>query len=256
MLIDVRHRLLASSVLALFAHAGLAIAMLGGSHGLSRSVTPIEPGARGELEIQVTPMPLPALAAGDGRGSAPATSGPKARAFGPPRPARASAAVVATASSVAPIVEGIAPSFAGGFTTSRGLSDLFVGDPDAADALLYGKGSGGGGAVSTPPRIGGYVDWDCPWPDEAPRTDHAIAHVTVDVTARGEPVGAKLVDDPGSGFGPRAIRCAMEAHYIPGHDGQGRPVAGRTRPFAVRFDRTRSRSGVAVGLSAVDHSEH
>ena len=39
------------------------------------------------------------------------------------------------------------------------------------------------------PRIGGYVYWECPWPAAADQAgvDHAVVHVTVDVTARGEP---------------------------------------------------------------------
>jgi hypothetical protein len=124
------------------------------------------------------------------------------------------------------------------------------GETQTLDALLYGDGWGGSGEGSggvggdgrdrsSPPRLGGYVYWQCPWPESANRAgvDHAVLHMTMDVTSGGQPIAAHIVDEPGYDFATDAVRCAMEHKYIPGRDAGGTPVAGRTRPFAVRFDR-------------------
>jgi hypothetical protein len=118
--------------------------------------------------------------------------------------------------------------------------DIDLGQTGGVDALLYGEGSPGlSHDLSSPPRIGGYVYWECPWPEAAAQAgvNHAVVHVTVDVTVRGNATAVQLIDQPGYEFGDDAIRCAMDQRYIPGRDTQGRPVAGRTRKFSVRFSR-------------------
>ncbi len=118
-----------------------------------------------------------------------------------------------------------------------------MGQPGGVDALLYGEGSPGlSHDRSSPPRIGGYVSWECPWPAAAAQAgvNHAVVHVTVDVTARGQATAAHLVDQPGYEFGDEALRCAMDQKYIPGRDADGRPAAGRTRKFSVQFNRRAS----------------
>jgi hypothetical protein len=240
-----RRRLGASACIATAAHAAL---LCGAIARHSRHRAPETPGAMQDVLVDLEPLPSPPLrtlsvdtvgtAVLPGRGRDTGTAGRSSRTRGAPSPppAKASAVVAPAEATSTPAVAGTAPAFVGGFTSPSGTSDLFVGDPHAADALLYGDGSGGGGSIS-PPRLGGYVHWDCPWPAEAAGIDHAVAHVVAEVDAQGRAVGARLVDDPGSGFGPRAIACALRHRYIPGHDGVGRPVAGETRPFAVRFDR-------------------
>jgi hypothetical protein len=122
-----------------------------------------------------------------------------------------------------------------------------MGQPGGADALLFGEGSPGmSHDLSSPPRIGGYVYWECPWPDAAAHAgiDHAVVHVTVDVTAGGRPTAAHLIDQPGYEFGEDALRCAMDQKYFPGRDAAGMPVDGRTDKFSVRFNRRKT--GIVV----------
>jgi hypothetical protein len=118
--------------------------------------------------------------------------------------------------------------------------EIDMGQPGGVDALLFGEGSPGlSHDLSSAPRIGGRVYWECPWPSAAARAgvNHAVVHVTVDVTARGGATAAQLIDQPGYEFGEDAIRCAMDQRYIPGRDASGKPVAGRTRKFSVQFNR-------------------
>jgi hypothetical protein len=118
--------------------------------------------------------------------------------------------------------------------------DLDMGAPGAADGLLYGAGSPGWSKDrASPPRIGGYVRWECPWPVAADRyrINHAIVHVTADVTAEGKATAVQLIDEPGYEFGPDSVQCALKKNYVPGSDPLGRPVAGRTLPFSLHFNR-------------------
>ncbi len=118
--------------------------------------------------------------------------------------------------------------------------EIDMGQPGGVDALLYGEGSPGfSHDLSSPPRIGGYVYWECPWPLAAAQANvnRAVVHVTVDVTVRGKATAVQLIDQPGYEFGDDAIRCAMDQRYIPGRDSQGRPAPGRTRKFSVQFSR-------------------
>lgn len=194
-----------------------------------------------ELEVQ---GPAADSAADEPRSSGPGEGGNSAaratgRSAAPPRPGRRNAAapVLKKKSKAAAAAPSDAVSFAG-YTASEAQT---IGSPNAADALLYGDGLGGGSHdLSSPPRLGGYVYWDCPWPETSSTAniDRAVVHVTVDVTVDGKPAGVELVDeDPG--FGPYALRCALDHRYIPGRDALGHPAPGRTRSFGVRFTRVR-----------------
>lgn len=124
--------------------------------------------------------------------------------------------------------------------------EIDMGQPGGVDALLFGEGSPGlSHDLSSPPRIGGRVYWECPWPSAAARAgiNHAVVHVTVDVTARGEAKAVQLIDQSGYEFGEDAVRCAMDQRYIPGRDAGGKPVAGRTRKFSVQFNRRGAGAG-------------
>jgi hypothetical protein len=167
------------------------------------------------------------------------------------RPAQRSAARAPSASLRAPASPAMrsrtktpAPHLAAslsGNETAVDMSDIFQGDPNAADALLYGEGSPRRD-MSAPARLGGAVYWDCPWPSGADRAgiDSAVVRIVVDVTAAGEATSARLVHNAPYDFGDRAIECAMEHHYLPGTDRTGRPVASQTRSFPVIFSRTKS----------------
>jgi hypothetical protein len=235
-----RIRLAVASGLAVLAHAAAGV-LLGSRHPPRPAPALVSGASLGDFAVELQD-PDPTLQGLGTRGVGPEAARPGRRPTrepGAPRPARASAAVSEphSSASIAAVVVGQHESFAGGFTTSQGTADIFVGDPTAADALLYGDGSGGGPDLSAPPRLGGYVYWNCPWPGASPDVEHAVAHVTADVNARGEPTGAQLIDDSGRGFGAHALACALQEHYLAGRDRLGRPAAGRTRPFAVRFDR-------------------
>ena len=102
--------------------------------------------------------------------------------------------------------------------TSRDVSaELSEGDPKAVDAVLYGQGSPAQD-LSAPPRLGGPVYWDCPWPASADHAgiNHAAVLVTVDVAVTGAPIAAHLVRDAGHDFGADAVECAMQYRYQPG----------------------------------------
>lgn len=133
------------------------------------------------------------------------------------------------------------PKHESSIKTATEPTEIDMGQPGGVDALLYGQGSPGlTHDLSSAPRIGGYVYWECPWPDAAAQANvnHAVVHVTVDVTARGKATAVHLIDQPGYEFGEDAIRCAMDQRYVPGRDAQGRSVAGRTRKFSVQFSRS------------------
>jgi hypothetical protein len=61
--------------------------------------------------------------------------------------------------------------------------------------------------------------------------------IQVDVDASGRAVAAKVLQDPGSGFGRQAKMCAMRQRFQPALDRSGTPVAGSTKPFRVHFSR-------------------
>jgi len=128
-----------------------------------------------------------------------------------------------------------------GHETAVDMTDVLQGDPNAADALLYGEGSPRRD-MSAPARLGGAVYWDCPWPSGADRAgiDSAVVRIVVEVTDAGQATSARLVQRAAYDFGERAIECALEHHYIAGTDRTGRRVPSQTRPFPVVFSRTKS----------------
>ena len=150
----------------------------------------------------------------------------------PPPPAAAQAGAVlavteATPVSAEPVSVGSAVAFAGGMTASSGSNNLAVVTPTArADGWLGGegldltKGVFASRDLSAPAHLKGSTSWKCPWPSEAEQfaVDHATAHIVVEVARDGRPMASTIVDDPGSGFGPAAVRCAMQQLYTPARD--------------------------------------
>ena len=65
--------------------------------------------------------------------------------------------------------------------------------------------------------------------------------VTLQATVRADGTAERvtIVNDPGSGFGTAAQRCALAAKYLPALDERGAAIAGDTKPFQVRFNRPR-----------------
>jgi hypothetical protein len=60
--------------------------------------------------------------------------------------------------------------------------------------------------------------------------------MAVAVAADGTPTSIALIGDPAEGLAEAARACAMNMRFLPARDGSGRPVAGTTAPFSVRFE--------------------
>ncbi len=142
-------------------------------------------------------------------------------------------------------VTGNAESYAGGVTAANGTSKNAVRDLRATEGgAPGGTGTKPGPAVgatdlSSPPKLSGGTDWDCPFPPEADADQVDFQRVTIVVTVRsdGTPKDVRVVGDPGHGFGRAARQCAMRRHYEPAIDRQGNPVLATMPPFSVRFTR-------------------
>jgi protein TonB len=82
-------------------------------------------------------------------------------------------------------------------------------------------------------------DWRCPWPRdaEAEQIDEQAAVVKVVVRADGTAVSARVVRDPGHGFGAAAVECALRTRFTPAADPTGRPIETESPPIRVRFTR-------------------
>jgi hypothetical protein len=121
-----------------------------------------------------------------------------------------------------------------------GSASAYAGGPTAVPGGSGGDGAGGGRDLSLPARLGGAVQWPCPWPE---RFDNGIndgriivAHVAVEVDVDGSAVRARVTDDPGYGFGRTARLCALKGRYIPGRGADGQIARAWTASFRVIFD--------------------
>jgi len=169
--------------------------------------------------------------------AAPAT--PRPEAAPSPPPAQAGAIVGQEAESKAPVdltgdtfVTGTADAYAGGVTTAAGTSHEAVlthvepapvkREEDRSRPVSVDDGA-----------------WSCPWPRDAEAEDVSEQVVVLKVVVKpdGEVESARLVSDPGSGFGPAAVACAMATHFEAARDREGRRVAAVSPPLRVRFTR-------------------
>ena len=58
------------------------------------------------------------------------------------------------------------------------------------------------------------------------------------VTASGKVENAKVLTDPGYGFGDAAVVCALRTRFSPALDANGQPIQASTSPaIRVRFTR-------------------
>jgi periplasmic protein TonB len=144
------------------------------------------------------------------------------------------------------IVTGNADTYAGGFTAGNGTNANAVrampsptgvpggtGAPQAAPAPVQGPD------LSRTAALGGGSEWSCPFPPEADtaQIDEAYVTLQVDVRADGTPAAARVLADPGNGFGREARRCAMNRRYATALDHGGQAVAGTTKAIRVHFSR-------------------
>jgi protein TonB len=111
----------------------------------------------------------------------------------------------------------------------RGTGD----DLGAAPAAGSGSGDRSGG-VSLDDR-----SWACPWPREADalQIDEQTVIIEVVVDPDGTVTSAIVVSDPGHGFGPAAIACALRTRFTPARDRAGRPIRAQAPSVVVRFTR-------------------
>jgi protein TonB len=171
----------------------------------------------------------------------------------PPAPAQAANALTQEPKPDEPvdltgntIVTGNADTFAGGFTAGNGTN------ANAVHAMPSPSGAPGGTGTAQAPNapvagpdrsrtaaLGGGSEWSCPFPPEADtaQVDEAFVTLQVDVRADGSAAAARVLGDPGNGFGREAHRCAMNKHYATALDHDGNAIPGTTKAFRVHFSR-------------------
>ncbi len=165
----------------------------------------------------------------------------------PPSPetARAAAVVAREPDPGAPvdltgdaIVTGQATAYAGGVTSSSGTraSPGRTGPPATA--------TGDGAVATTALDRAGSVSlesekWSCPWPTEADneQIDEQTVILRVVVDATGAAEKAMVLSDPGHGFGPAAVACALRTRFVPARGRGGEAVKATSPPIRVRFTR-------------------
>jgi len=131
--------------------------------------------------------------------------------------------------------------YAGGNTMSDGKSDKAV---VAVHVAATGTGNGQAAPqiqavdLSRTAELAGSGEWRCPFPPEADadQVDDASAVIEVTVGADGRASGARVLQDPGHGFGREARACAMRESYVPALDRDGRAVSS-SKKFRVKFER-------------------
>jgi protein TonB len=82
-------------------------------------------------------------------------------------------------------------------------------------------------------------NWSCPWPREADaqQVDEQTVVIRVVVSADGAAETAKVLADPGHGFGEAAAACAMRTRFTPAGDRRGESIRATSPPIRVRFTR-------------------
>jgi len=132
-------------------------------------------------------------------------------------------------------VQGKGDAYAGGATSPGGTGQRPVaraGTPPPQPA----KPSRPSRAAPVSLRSG---QWNCPWPDAAADLplDEQTATIRVTVRADGSVETSNIVEDPGDGFGPAALRCARATRFTPATDADGRPIRAVSPPIRVHFYR-------------------
>ena len=156
----------------------------------------------------------------------------------PPPPAQAGRIIAQEEGPRAPLdltgntfVTGTAQAYAGGVTSATGTNPNAVESRQVDPNALPGDRSHPVGLADE--------DWRCPWPAEAEaqQIDQQVAAVRVVVRADGTAVSARVVRDPGYGFGSEAVACALRQRFIAATDRDGRPIQAESPPVRVRFTR-------------------
>jgi protein TonB len=246
-------RVVVAVVLAISAHGALVLAARLSQPPLSawtaEMLDEVSRRLVHEQEVDVTPpppsppppppkaeAPPPPVARAAVARSAPST---------PPPPAEAGKVIAQEPDPDAPvdlagdtIVTGTGSVYAGGMTSASGTNKTAVESPVVDAKAAPTPNARAAPDRSSPIRLAD-DDWTCPWPHQADdaEVDEQTALVRVNVRVDGTPETAQVLQDPGLGFGPAAVACAMRARYLPAHDREGRPVATVSPPIRVRFTR-------------------
>jgi periplasmic protein TonB len=181
----------------------------------------------------------------------PIKAAPKERETAPPAPAQAGKILTQEPDPNEPVdltgqgfVTGNAETYAGGVTANTGTSTTAVRN---LNAVVGGVPGGTGTKVGAPvgpdlsraPSVMGSSQWDCPFPPEADAEEINYQRVKLLIVVRpdGTPQDAKVIADPGNGFGREARKCALTRRYEPARDREGRPVLGTIPQINITFQR-------------------
>jgi protein TonB len=167
-----------------------------------------------------------------------------AKARKPPPPAEAGRIIAREPRTDVPVdmtgdafVTGGAAAYAGGTTTAQGTNKAAVSssqvDPNAPPTTHTGE------ADRTRAVTLNNDEWRCPWPPEADteQIDEQAVIIRVKVRVDGTAASARVVADPGHGFGQAAVACAQATRFLPARDRAGRPIEAESPPIRVRFTR-------------------
>lgn len=136
-------------------------------------------------------------------------------------------------------VTGTGRTYAGGYTAHSGTNAAPVPTPIVDPGAKAQPAPAGHEPDRSRPVGLTDDDWSCPWPHEADdrEVDEQTVVIRVDVRADGSVESAKVVTDPGFGFGPAAVSCALRTRFLPAFDRQGVAVRSNSPPIRVRFTR-------------------
>ena len=205
-----------------------------------RAVIDVLPPPPPPSESPPPPPPPPSASA------RPAPAAPRARpAASEPRAAPpAAAGAIVAAAPAEPVdltrdtfVTGGATAYAGGATTSSGTNQA-AGPPGAVDPRARPTARAGGADRSRAVALDG-DEWRCAWPREADaaQIDQQWVVLRVRVRRDGRAASARLVSDPGHGFGRAAVACALSTRFEPARDADGDAIEADSPPIRVRFTR-------------------
>lgn len=246
-------------VLAVALHAGAGLTALT-SHSKDRNDaphTPAKPSLRIDHVVELNPPqpppPPPTLppptslpppvtkARAVERTPSPEQPTPTPPSETPPPPAEVGQVVAADESASQPldftgfeISTGNGQRYTGGSTTSSGTSSRAVHTPVVdrrADPKLRAKTSRAR-PVGAPRQ-----EWDCLWPPLADTLsmDEQFVMIRAVVRADGTVASARLISDPGYGFGEIALACARQQRFPAATDDDGRPITATSPPIRVKF---------------------
>lgn len=135
-----------------------------------------------------------------------------------------------------PFVTGKGARFAGGITSIQGTSKVSVPTAPQAEASPTKSPRRPSKARSVSLSQG---EWRCDWPKSAIDQNIYEQYVVLKVlvSSNGEVKSAHIVKDPGEGFGPAAVACALRTRFSPALNREGEAITASSPPIQVRFTR-------------------